>query len=64
MELDSPKVNVFFAIFRRCVFGPLFSAEDNDSGKVYLHISGFSDRPVHVRFQVDKVALGQVSAST
>jgi len=25
---------------------------------------GFSDRPVHVRFQVDKVALGQVSAST
>ena len=36
MERDSPKVNVFCAIFRRCVFGPFFFAKDNVTGKVYL----------------------------
>jgi len=36
MERDSPKVNVFRAISRRRVFGPIFFAEIGVTGKVYL----------------------------
>ena len=35
MERDIPKVNVFCAISRRCVFDPFF-VEDSGTGKVYL----------------------------
>jgi hypothetical protein len=36
MECDSPKVNVFCAASRRCVFGPFFFAEKSVTGQVYL----------------------------
>ena len=36
MERDSPKVNMFCALSRRCVFGPFFFVEDSVTEKVYL----------------------------
>ena len=35
-ETDSPKVNVFCAISRTCVFGPFFLAESTVTGTTYL----------------------------
>jgi hypothetical protein len=36
IERDSPKVNVFCAVSRRRVFGPLFFVEKSVTGQVYL----------------------------
>jgi hypothetical protein len=36
IEHDSPKVNVFCAASRRCVFSPIFFVEKSIMGQVYL----------------------------